>query len=395
MIRFINITSGTLFILVLNLSCSQNLLESESSLIPVTTSVTGKKISDILSVTGFTALQSDPSFQLKGINKLLFSNGDIFILDNGTDFQNIWLVDEKTGRFKGRIGKQGNGAEDYEGLNDIALDEDKRLVCSVAGKMSLMRYDQAGNMTDAIKTGVFGEEVEARKEGFVVYNEYNATDISGLHHLLFYDRRGNLVGRAFPYPEKQDGNGFAFTGFLSGSNGQIWFNPAFSDTVYEISGQHIIPRYVFNFGSARLPAGLREEKLSGWDAHDYSYLDENFIKTGRFLVFGYFDHRKIKLGVFDESTAKFLGFQDAEKDYLYELVQLGDLYPKGPDSFALVLRPSRILYLMKNNLLDMAAIAENQPELAAALKNIDSKSNPLILYLAFNPEAQIEDQVLR
>lgn len=391
MIRFVCIAFGVYFILFLNLSCSRNLFEAESSLVPVSTSVSGIKISDVLSITGFTALQSDPAFRLKGINKMLFSGGDIFILDNGTDFQNIWLVDGKTGRFKGSIGKQGSGQEDYEGLNDIAFDGDNELICSVAGKMSLMRYDKTGNMTGVIKTGVFGEEVEARKAGFVVYNEYNATDISGLYHLLFYDRDGNLAGRAFPYQKKQDGNGFAFTGFLSGSNSQTWFNPAFSDTVYEISGQNIIPRYVFNFGNAGLPAGLREEKLSGWDAHDYSYLDENFIKTGRFLVFGYFDNRKIKLGIFDESTGKFLGFQDAEKDYLYDLVQVGDIYPGENNAFALVLRPSRIVYLLKNHLLDLDALRIKQPDLAAALEKVTLQSNPVVLYLAFNPGAQIDD----
>ncbi|MCB0542989.1 MAG: 6-bladed beta-propeller [Saprospiraceae bacterium] len=350
-------------------------------------------LSDVFVLSGFTLMETGRKYPLRGMNKILFEDENLYILDNGTDFQNIWVVDEKTGRFTGRIGEQGSTPDAYEGLNDIVL-HDGRIACSVAAKMSVVHYDKTGNATGTMKTGIFGEELEYMPgDRLVVYNEYNATPVSGNYHLLFYDRKGNLTKKAFPYAAKQDGNGFAFTGSISNSNGTVWFNPPFSDTVYEItSAGRTIPRFVYDFGSSAIPATLREEKLSGWDTHDYAYVNENFISLGRFVLFGYFSNRRIKLGVFDEFTGKFLAFQDAERDHLYELLQLGDIFPKDNHTFALVLRPSRIEYLKQHYIDDLESVGKVYPKLAEAIWSMDSGSNPLILYLSFLPGASIGDQ---
>ncbi|MFN0175693.1 MAG: 6-bladed beta-propeller [Saprospiraceae bacterium] len=370
--------------------CTNKLMDSDGIIVQVGQSSTRQKASDLLSIEGFTALEFNNDVELKGISKILFKDDMAIVLNYVGDKQDLWVFDQKTGKALTKIGKQNNEPDGYDGLNDIAFDGDE-IRCSAAGKMSFMNYDLAGNLRSTTKSGVFGEELERTSSGeYVVYNEYNSTKISGLNHLIFYDRNGNVTKRTYPYPEAQDGNGYGFAGSLTASDG-LWFNPPFCETVFEIVGHKVIPRYVFDFGQKAMPEDVRQKKMSGWDTDKYSFLSDGFAKTGRFLVLEYHDEQKAKLGVFDEVTGRFVCLRDLQQDYLYELIQLGDIFPKGQRSFALVLRPSRIRYMLKNNLLDLDGLGERHPNLVTALKNIEPKSNPLILYLAFKPNASIEN----
>lgn len=375
-------------------SCNNYLPENgATTIVPMSHSTSGNKLSDILSLDGFTVLETSDNTSLRSVSEVYFKNGKVIVLDNQTDFQDIWAFDEATGKFLQKIGHQSrNDADGYEGLNDLALNPSSdEIVGLVAGKMAFMHYDQNGNLQKTLPNGVYGDEIEMLANGgYLVYNEYGASDISGLNFLLFYDKEGNLLKRTLSYPERCDGNSYDGVGFLSRSDGTIWFNPPFCDTVFEIEGFKAIPRYQFDFGQSSIPEQLRWRKLTGWDVDEYSYLKEGFVKLGRFVVVQYFDKQRLKIGIFDEQTGKFLSLYEAEKDFLYELAQVGKIFSKENSSFALVLEPRRIRYLFNKKLLDETELAKHHPELLAAVKNNASSNNPIMLYFSFKPGASIE-----
>jgi len=378
-----------LLLTFVGLSCQTGLLETELVRIPVNRSSMSQQAKDLFKIDGFTALETGNAIDLRGISKLLFKNETVVVLNYVGDKQDVWVFDQHTGKVRNKIGSQSNELDGYEGLNDIVLDGDQ-IRCSVAGKMAFFNYDLGGNLLSKTQSGVFGEEVERASDGsFVVYNEYNSTKISGLNHLLLYDRSGNLTRRLYPYLEVQDGNGYAFAGSLTASDG-IWFNPPFCDTLFEIRKDEMVAQYLFDFGQKAMPENVRQQKMTGWDTERYAFLGEGLAKVGKFLVFEYAEDQKVNLGAFDETTGQFVSFRDLKEDHLFELLQVGDIFPKDQNSFALLLRPSRIKYMLKQNLLDREALTKEYPDLVRALNLVESSNSPVILYLSFIPGAGID-----
>ncbi|MBN8680844.1 MAG: 6-bladed beta-propeller [Chitinophagales bacterium] len=377
-------------------SCINKFNETEIKKISITQSNPDTKASDLFYLQGFTPMEFGAGLDWRGISKILFKeDGTMIILNYIGDKQDVWLVDQRSGKTLLKIGEQNIDDNGYEGVNDIILDQGEIKFC-VAGKMAFMNYDLGGTLRSCVKTGVFGEEMEKTSAGeYVVYNEYNSTKISGLNHLVFYDKDGNITKRISPYLASQDGNGYDFAGSLTSSEG-LWFNPPFCDTVYEIAGNKLHPRYFFDFGQTAMPDNVKNKKLTGWDTNKFSFLSKGFAKIGRFIIFEFYDNQKVRLGIYDESTEQFVGFGDFRQDYLFELLRLGDIFPKDAQSFALQIRPSRLNYLLSKNLIDLAALEYHNPGLTVALKNSAQNNVPLILYVGINANAQVNaptDQV--
>ena len=60
----------------------------------------GFKLSDVIAIEGFTSLKVG---NMQDINRfreasmIIFKDGKVIVFDNGSDFQNIWVFDQKTG----------------------------------------------------------------------------------------------------------------------------------------------------------------------------------------------------------------------------------------------------------------------------------------------------------
>lgn len=362
----------------------------EQSSINIDRPVTGKFLGELFTITGFVALQTndmDGIERVRGIDKILFSNDKIIALDNDTDFENIWVFDAASGRRLGKLDyKSGNN-----GLQDISTLDNGNISCLAADRRAFMEYDLEGKLQSTLFNGVIGDMLVCLPGNqYMVYNEYSATEVSGYYQLLFFDKTGNLVEQLYPYGKSVDNIGYRMSGFVSKSGNQVWFSPPFCDTVYEVLKKRLVPRYVFDFGSARVPDEFKGRKLSGWDVDGNAYLWEGFIKIGPFVVFKYYANDRINTCLFDERTKQYFRFRDAGDDYLSQLLRGGSVFPKDDDTFAFLLMPGHVRHLLKNNLLDMEGLKQHVPALHAALLNAGANPNPILLYLGIKPGMRIE-----
>lgn len=362
------------------------LLDGDPQEIRVFSSSSGAlKSSDILTLEGFTALTPSENDPLRSIRKAVFLNDKIIVLDNRTDFKNIYAFDEKTGVFLNRIGYQSESEGGYNEVYDIVPEpETNNIICLVAGKMAFMTYNLSGNPVSILPNGMYGQHMAVLPDGsYIVYNEFGATDISGMFHLIFYDKSGNLIKRMDPYPPTSDGWGYEYAGFLASGNNKIWFNPPFSDTIFSVSKNNFSPAYVLDFKGKEVPVEVRKKKLSGWDTDNNSFLCEGFATAGQYAVFHIFDEHKTVLGIFDSASGNFYNARDFnENDWLYPLIQVGDIFQKNNNSFALVLEPRRIRYMMRNNKINMEELGRKHPGLARTLADKDSENKYILLYLS-------------
>lgn len=354
--------------------------------------VAGTPLRSILDFKGLTVLQTNDMEgidRVRGMDKILFNGDRIVVLDNATDFESIWIFDAQSGRRTGSIPYKNANS----GLQDIALLPNGHICCLAADKRAFIEYDLQGNIQSKLDNGVIGDLLVCQPDRqYLVYNEYSATEVSGYYQLLFFDHAGNLVDRLYPYNKEIDNNGYGMTGFLSASGGQTWFSPPFCDTVYEIVQRRLIPRYVFDYGAAAVPEQLRRQKLSGWDVDGNAYLCERFIKTGPFVLFKHYADNRMNTSLFDERTKAYFRFRDAGQDFLYELLWSGDIFPKDDNTFAFLLTPARIAYMLKQNLLDLDGIKQYAPTLYAALTTSQGVNpNPILLYFSFRPGVSISE----
>lgn len=345
-------------------------------------------LSDMFQIAGFTRLRVG---DIQGIDrfreasKIVFKDDQVIVFDNVSDFQNIWVFDQKTGSNMLRLDHPFRSRE----IGDIDLTHDGSLCALVAGKRSFYTYGLDGSLQSTLPNGVIGDGLACLPDGgYLVYNEYSATDISGYNQLLFYDNKGNLLKRSYTYPEALDNYGSGLSGFISKSDNGVWFSPPFCDTVYEIKRVDLTPRYVFDFGALSVPESMRGRRISGWDVHENAYLTETFIKVGHHLVFDYFKDHKMNIGFFNEKSGKFYKFSDASRDHLSDLLKYGRVFSKDQNSFAFYLSAPQLNNLLQKKAIDMTRLEQHDPALYGLLKTIDPLENrdPLVLYLSFKNE---------
>lgn len=374
----------TLCILLYLGSCKTVPADSAITTVRIENPSSGFYLSDIFSLKGFTALKTENMKgidRFHGISKLLFSDNKIIVFDNESDFQNIWFFDAVTGELLGKIDHQMYDKE----ISDIDLNKNGEISALVAGKRSFFNYSTEGRLLSTVPNGVIGDKIVCLEDGArLVYNEYSATDISGYHQLLLFDKKGNLQSRIYPYPPGIDNFAYTLSGFISKSDNTVWFAPPFCDTVYEVAGKKLTPRYTFDFGRDAVPEALRSQKISGWDVHQNAYLSEDFVKTGHFLIFDYFKNQKMNIGLFDEKNMQFYKTKDASKYYLYGLLGYGRLFPKDDHTLAFLLTGPQLKYLFEQNAIDLEATGREHPALYRVLSEVKEtgKSEPLILYLS-------------
>ncbi|NUO02178.1 MAG: 6-bladed beta-propeller [Saprospiraceae bacterium] len=205
--------------------------------------------------------------------------------------------------------------------------------------------------------------------------------------MAFFDSKGNLLKRLYPYSQTLDNYSTRLSGFItSGDENQCWFSPPYCDTIYSINGHDITPKYIFNFADKSVPLNVKLKKNSGWDLDNYAYLTESFVKLKDCFLFTYYNNQRLHHVLYDEQNGRMFRFNDASDDYLKQLVKSGVAFYKNDDTFALYVNAARINYLLENKVLDMNSLEKNCPELYSCLININysSNKNPLLIYFSLN-----------
>lgn len=378
-----------LYIVFLVIACQKNESLIQSSLVTIDTTVPNEhvKLTDLLTFQGCTVLNNSEKGLIFKIDKLLFAQDEIFVLNDANgNFEQIMIFDEKTGAFKRNIGQHGEGPGAYFGLRDIAFtaSEEEEVTGLVAGDMSLKRYKKDGTPIRNNRTHFFGDEIEASNNNFLIYNEFNATDETGDNFLILTDSEGKILKTFFPYHNPK-GMGFEFAGFLNQSSQNIWFNPPFSDTIYLVNQGEYSPAYCLNFGQKRIPDHLKAnvDQIDGYNIIENSHLLEDFCKIGNVICFSYKDGRSRTIGIFNEATEEFYSTKKCQDDYLKKILSFGHFTAKNDNTLVFILTPERWIYLRDNDENFIEALSLQNPSLYNSLKNMDSTSNPALLYFNF------------
>jgi len=376
-------------ILISTTSCKEDIPGSSGTKINVSQSLrTDLKLSDLIILTGFTILSPSGDCTIRSIHKVIYVSDKIVVLDNETDFKNVWMFDNN-GTFIEKVFTEGDASNQYKGLNDISAYKDEITLLSAA-KREFLSYSINSKIPKTLSTGAIGDMLERTRNGnYILYNEHSGTEVTQNNYLVFYDDSGNLIKTEIPYSIEKENVSYEYTGFLSRSGQQIWFSPPFSNIVYEVGSNGSTPRYEFDFGPANLPADLQNRKLRLPDVENFGFLNEWFVKNNNMIQFEYQLNNRVCHGIYDESTGQFCDIRNIVIDPYSKLFSRGTVMPKSEDEFILTLRAGQVESLVEDKLADKNSLNQLFPGLGDALETAYNRHQPIILSFKYKEGAKI------
>jgi hypothetical protein len=314
----------------------------------------------------------------------------------------ILLFDRHTGKFIREVGKYGRGPNEY----DIPPNEDfynfdtKVLYTYGTAWKELLTFNLKGEMVEkfpfptwteptarnGMLYAIFRSYLDNKTFAFSIINEFGLAK----DKLVLFTKDGIL--KKFPnytkfpneYNNKQRGTGPTTDEFLRW-DGKLYFKDPLNDTLFQVTKDVLLPRFVFKSDKYSFPYGLQyklyaERTYTKYD--DYFFIKEMFENSG-YLFFQLWYQKTFYTGFYDKKTKK-TELCDGLTSYNYRYIGLKD----DINGFMAIV-PFR--FTPKNELITafdgirIKKWVDQNPEQAKNLekkfnwlKGIDEMSNPVI-----------------
>lgn len=206
---------------------------------------------DILDRNVFIPLleNEDKEYFLKQIDKVVLKNCTIYIAD--TYMQNLFLYDME-GHQLGRVGKKGEGPDEYLSLSDFCIADDGKIYWYDGIKNRVQVYDKDLSLLKQHEVLFKAECIQCTKDGFLFsLAPYNADENTQKKCLLYTDAQFNPVKTALQYSDDIDPNVEFYSPLLSFRDG-VLYNRVIDNNVYVLNENGIKQCYYFDFGSKNI-----------------------------------------------------------------------------------------------------------------------------------------------
>ena len=224
-------------------------------------------IEDIASFHSLVPLETSDDIIIGEIGQVFLTDSLIIIRDSKTGDIPVFDYD---GNFKYKIGKKGQGPEDYVRNYNIFVSEDQNTI-SVADMATkrIVVYDLQGNFLDS------------KRVDFLIYNFI--PDQSGYWGVnggqnpekydLIYINKDNQIERGyFPISSEVP---LIFTNNFYNNEGKFMYHFPYSDYIYQISENKVKPYIYVDFGEKK------RKYTNNMDVNNITDMIENYDYTGR------------------------------------------------------------------------------------------------------------------
>ena len=199
----------------------------------------------------YIPLETNDRSLLGDINKVLFKNGKIYVLDkNGNN--GVYIFDQ-AGHFLSAINKQGEAPDEYIELMDMDVDHEGNVYIADNARMNLMKYDPThSKLQETIHVGKHFFEFAWLKENSFLLRDVFGPDGLEMKLAHFDATSQSLV----PLIKKNTTSVNEMSimkcskHYLYRSNDQIYYNNRFTPYIYSLSEEgKIIPAYTISSDS--------------------------------------------------------------------------------------------------------------------------------------------------
>jgi hypothetical protein len=191
----------------------------------------------------FIYLESIPNSAINEVNKLLFCDEKLIILDKR---QKTLLVFGEDGRFISKIDNIGNGPDEYLQINDFCVSENTKSIFAlvVAGihKTMVHEYGLDGRLKNKFSIPFIGYNIGTFDNYLAFYSDYSSNSPKDFNiHITTKECR--VLGEYFPCKNRSQGWGLPAEAFTQ-CDDQLFYHPIFCDTVYRFSGSKPLEPYI-------------------------------------------------------------------------------------------------------------------------------------------------------
>ncbi|WP_184547879.1 6-bladed beta-propeller [Mucilaginibacter sp. FT3.2] len=250
------------------------------------------KYSDVYDSVKIIKLESTKSSLIGRIDKVLFYDNKIFVLDQA-ERKAVFEFDAK-GQFIQRFGSIGSGPGKYNEPNDMSVNKNE-LTIWVSDLKKFIVYDLKGKFLREIRTHCYGKSGAMIDENkFALYMDIGADVVTNeKFDLKVFNDKGVVTHVAF---EKRDKDFSKGSFFFSQNENQFLLSPGYSNNIYALNSNNVVvKKYAIDFGQYKIPADFALKFPNGikfqqaLSRSDYAYLSGYWEAPG-YLIYSFVYH---------------------------------------------------------------------------------------------------------
>ena len=350
-------------------------------------------LSKFLNSINYVTLETNPHSIIGRFAHFEVTDEYIIVRDNSIPKQ-ILLFDRKTGKFIKSIGKYGRGPNEYSRFSYIPYDPDKRILYAVNSLRQLLVYNLSDSDVEIIKTPDLvgsGEILQLRKQEMSfdimmddkIFVGYFINPLGMEKNVLALFTKDEVL-KIFPNFQALKTMSHGVGGLMNDNHtiyrqdNKIYFLEVFSDTLFQLTSDSLIPRYYFKMGKFNVTwqinasmdhkLGMNYFYMLGIDESTKYLFINTLFKGTQYL--GYVDKFNNTVTFCKLNSSGVSAFKD-------DISGLLDVRPVD------ITEKNEMVYIIKP--LDLIKWFKENPEKAAAarkscpwIKDIDEFSNPII-----------------
>ena len=346
------------------------------------------KLSEIAEKITFVPMETtDASLLTKVRANNIISVNDTIVIP--CFYLGAWTFDEN-GKFIAPISRKGQGPGEFTRFLSVAGNSDRNLIY-VKSSRKMIAFRPDGTFVNEYKVPGIGLPWEysiIMQDSITLSNIINATGQSQ-YRLILSNTQGDTL-KAFPQYDRFEmpyGMNYAYCNnkenYLYQYKGESVYHDYYCDTLYTVTRDSLLPRYLLDMGKYKLPKNMRlEVAVVSRDYEEYlmiekaeAYFRPTFFENDRYIVMPYTtwnlqDKRApAKLMYYDRETKECIKV----KDDAFVNDMMGDL-PFHPDA-----RVAENILGEWWEATELMELAEEGVELPDNLKNLKEDDNGVLV----------------
>jgi len=393
-----------LVILLLLVSCSNNIKKTSSlDLINISDALKNTeevKLSQFIQSIEYVHLEE--SNQTFLYYPLIEVTDDYIIARNSgpSAMGPILLFDRKTGKFVRAVGKSGRGPEEFQMGNLTIYNIYKRTLYAIGYNNDIKEYDTDGKFVGSFKLPVMIDEKVAEKFGTpgIHLDQYlnKKVFVACIQNNIGWDKRRivlftrDSIIKIFPnylFWERKDWkyvNSFGMNPSFFRWEDKLNVKEEFNDTIFQITTNSLIPRFIFQLRGLNPPLQLQEQSINFEKIAKYYFINQIF-ENSYYLFFQLGYGKNVYTGFFNKTTKKttICKLQDTNKsaflDDINGFMQIRPQKITQNNEMIFKLEAMDIIKWIKENPEKVKTFGKNMDW----LKTISEASNPVIVIAKF------------
>ena len=243
------------------------------------------------------ALETTEESLLGSVDKLIEAYGRYYVLDH---MRKCVLVFDSTGKFLHSVGRVGQGPGEYSDLSDFIVDEKTGCLYLLTNTSTIYAYDDGGGFLWKRKiSNSLLWNIGSCEDGYVCSTNH-LTYTSGEDAFLLYrfDKGFQEKDRSVGVYEKQIYSPLFISDPFQKWNGGSFYMDTFSNIVYSLSGEKVLPFGQFVFSSPMPIEYFADSNLVLENQFRYDFVMESFFSE-KFLWVSYIHNGEHHTTLFD------------------------------------------------------------------------------------------------